>query len=73
MPNTIRVVHTPTYNQHIYAMFDLALLALGEEQNLQWSCSWVDQLKESNQYHWTIVGEFTREPFWPAKRLHSPV
>lgn len=43
-------------------MFDLSLLALGEERNLQWSCSWIDKLKESNQYHWTIVGEFTRKP-----------
>ncbi|WWC86985.1 uncharacterized protein L201_001866 [Kwoniella dendrophila CBS 6074] len=44
---------------HIYSMFDLNLLAMGYNENLNWYCSQVDYLKNSNNAHWTIVGEFT--------------
>nr|XP_018265588.1 glucan 1,3-beta-glucosidase [Kwoniella dejecticola CBS 10117]OBR87746.1 glucan 1,3-beta-glucosidase [Kwoniella dejecticola CBS 10117] len=44
---------------HIYSMFDLNLLAMGYNANLNWYCSQVDYLRQSNNIHWTIVGEFT--------------
>lgn len=45
--------------------FNNQTLAMGYQRNLLWTCSLIDYLKESDKYHWTIVGEFTRE--W----LHS--
>ncbi|WWC67848.1 uncharacterized protein I206_101765 [Kwoniella pini CBS 10737] len=44
---------------HIYSMFDVNLLSMGYNANLNWYCSQVDYLKQSNNIHWTIVGEFT--------------
>jgi hypothetical protein len=41
--------------------FDNETLVLGYTQNLEWTCSQLDYLLSSNYYHWTIVGEFTRE------------
>ncbi|OCF58914.1 glucan 1,3-beta-glucosidase [Kwoniella mangroviensis CBS 10435] len=44
---------------HIYSMFDLNLLSMGYNANLDWYCSQVDYLRQSNNIHWTIVGEWT--------------
>lgn len=55
----------PRYNRvavdsHHYSMFNLDSLTKGYNQNLEWVCSRVGELRASNERHWTIVGEFTR-------------
>lgn len=40
--------------------FNNQTLAMGYQRNLLWTCGLIDYLKESDKYHWTIVGEFTR-------------
>ncbi|ORY27801.1 putative glucan 1,3-beta-glucosidase [Naematelia encephala] len=51
--------HNVAQDTHIYSMFDLTLIQMGYDENLQWYCSQYDSLEQSNQAHWTIVGEFT--------------
>ena len=48
-------------DSHHYSMFNLDSLQKGYNQNLEWVCSRVGELRASNERHWTIVGEFTRE------------
>lgn len=57
---------SPQFNRvavdnHHYSMFNLDSLTKGYNQNLEWVCSRTAELRASNQRHWTIVGEFTRE------------
>jgi len=40
--------------------FNLDTLALGYAANLEWTCSQLSSLEDSNNQRWTIVGEFTR-------------
>lgn len=53
--------HNIAQDTHIYSVFDLNLISMGYVANLEWYCSQVDRLRESNNAHWSIVGEFTRE------------
>ncbi|WVQ97964.1 hypothetical protein IAU59_005084 [Kwoniella sp. CBS 9459] len=51
--------HDVAMDTHVYSMFDLNLLSMGYNANLDWYCGQVDYLRASNNIHWTIVGEFT--------------
>nr|ODN93762.1 glucan 1,3-beta-glucosidase [Cryptococcus depauperatus CBS 7855] len=44
---------------HIYTMFDLNLISMGYTESIDWYCGQANYLRQSNNIHWTIVGEFT--------------
>ena len=53
--------HRVAVDSHHYSMFNLDTLTKGYNQNIEWVCSRIGELRASNERHWTIVGEFTRK------------